>query len=64
MVLTIEDFLARRTRTALLDPQNGTVAAKHVATTIGNYFKWSHKEQLSHVSRYLLFAKEHQVDMT
>jgi len=62
MVITIEDFLARRTRTILLDPQNGTVAAEQVSNLMGQTLAWTEEQRLAQLDSYMRFAKQHQIN--
>jgi glycerol-3-phosphate dehydrogenase len=52
MVLTLEDFMERRSRLLLWEPDNGLAVAEGVAQTIGSALGWDAARVREEVSRY------------
>ena len=58
MVLTLEDFLERRSRLMLYSLDNGLSAAEAIARALGRAFGWSDREVAESVARYRAHVRE------
>jgi len=58
MVLTVEDFLDRRTSASLFTPDNGLGVLEQVASTMATYFDWDTGRVQKEVEAYRALVRE------